>query len=167
MSTADRHQPGERVRRVVVDDAYVTFHLFDGRIVSVPLSWSPRLLNASPKERSNFVIGASRYGVHWPDLDEDLSGAGLLRGAPAPRRSLVPSSKEWTKGDVRRLRLRIGATVTAFADMLGVRRATASDWEHGKKGVSPMGQRLLDDLVERLDTVSIRHITGTDSSTRQ
>ena len=53
-----------------------------------------------------------------------------------------------------RLRLRIGATVTAFADMLGVRRATASDWEHGKKGVSPMGQKLLDDLVERLDTGS-------------
>jgi hypothetical protein len=152
MNTADKLKPDERVRCAEVDDRYVTFHLFDGRIVSVPLSWSPRLMNADPDQRQNFVIGGSNYGVHWPDLDEDLSGAGALRGTPAPRRVFLPPTKKWTHHDVRRLRLRMGKTITAFADLLGVRRATASDWEHNKKGISPMGQKLLNGLVERFES---------------
>ena len=155
MSIADKLKPDERLRSVEVDDRYVTFHLFDGRIVSAPLSWSPRLLNADPDERQNFVIGGSRYGVNWPDLDEDLSGAGALRGTPAPRRVFLPSTMKWTHRDVRKLRLHMGKTVTAFADLLGVRRATASDWEHDKKNISPMGQKLLDGLVERFEYGSL------------
>jgi len=155
MSAADKLKPDERVRRVEVDDNYVTFRLFDGRIVSVPLSWSPRLLNADTDERQNFVIGGGNYSVHWPDLDEDLSGAGALRGTPAARRVFLPSTRKWTHRDVRKLRLHVGKTITAFADFLGIRRATASDWEHDKKNISPMGQRLLDGLVERFESGSL------------
>jgi len=151
MISASKPGPDERIRSVEVDSRYVIFHLFDERIVSVPLSWYPRLLDASMEERQNFRISGSAYGVHWPALDEDLSGAGALRGTPASRQTLLPSTKGWTKREVRRLRLRLGATITAFAELLGVRRATASDWEHGKKSVSPMGQKLLDELAERLE----------------
>jgi hypothetical protein len=56
----------------------------DGRSISVPLAWYPRLLNASPKQRKNWQISGGGYAIHWPDIDEDLSSEGLLRGAPAP-----------------------------------------------------------------------------------
>ncbi len=56
----------------------------DGRIISAPLAWYPRLMNASEAERSYWKIGGG-YGIHWPDVDEDLSTEGLLRGSPAPR----------------------------------------------------------------------------------
>lgn len=56
----------------------------DGRTISVPLAWYPRLLQARPKQRNNFKVSGGGYGIHWPDIDEDLSTEGLLRGAPAP-----------------------------------------------------------------------------------
>jgi len=56
--------------------------LKDGRTISVPLWWYPRLLNATPKQRAHFEIG--RFGIHWPQIDEDLDLAGLLLGAKAP-----------------------------------------------------------------------------------
>ena len=59
--------------------------LRDGRTIIVPLAWYPRLLNASPAERKNWRVAGGGYGIHWPDVDEDLSTEGLLRGAPAPR----------------------------------------------------------------------------------
>jgi hypothetical protein len=58
--------------------------LRDGRTISVPLAWFPRLLHASEDQRSNWEIVGGGFGIHWPDVDEDLSTAGLLRGAPAP-----------------------------------------------------------------------------------
>jgi hypothetical protein len=58
----------------------------DGRTISVPLAWYPKLLHASEEQRKNWNIAGSGYGFHWPDLDEDLSTEGLLRGAPAPAR---------------------------------------------------------------------------------
>jgi hypothetical protein len=61
--------------------------LFDGRTISVPLAWYPRLLHASPEQRSNWQPCGGGFGIHWPDIDEDLSTEGLLRGAPAPRSS--------------------------------------------------------------------------------
>ncbi|HKV62395.1 MAG TPA: DUF2442 domain-containing protein [Candidatus Acidoferrum sp.] len=57
----------------------------DGRIITVPLAWHPRLLHASKQQLSNWKITGGGYGIYWPDLDEDLSTEGLLRGAPAPR----------------------------------------------------------------------------------
>jgi hypothetical protein len=68
--------------RVTVDDLIV--ELTDGRVVSVPLAWFPRLLHATPAQRNNWVLLADGEGIHWPAVDEDLSVAGLLRGTPAP-----------------------------------------------------------------------------------
>src|SRR5947209_5177624 len=56
----------------------------DGRTITVPLAWYPKLFNASPDQRKNWRISGGGYGIHWADLDEDLSTEGLLRGAPAP-----------------------------------------------------------------------------------
>ena len=73
-----------RVKSVTVDNDTLTVALFDGRTISVPLAWYPRLAGATPAERANFEVGGGGYGIHWPDIDEDLSTDGLLRGAPAP-----------------------------------------------------------------------------------
>ena len=59
--------------------------LRDGRTITVPLAWYPRLLNASAAQRKNWRVAGGGYGIHWLDVDEDLSTEGLLRGAPAPR----------------------------------------------------------------------------------
>ena len=55
--------------------------------ISVPLASYPRLANATPEQRAHWELAGAGYGIHWPDVDEDLSTEGLLRGAPAPRRS--------------------------------------------------------------------------------
>jgi hypothetical protein len=55
----------------------------DGRTIIVPLEWYPRLLDATPAQRANWKPSGAGYGIHWPDVDEDLSTEGLLRGAPA------------------------------------------------------------------------------------
>ena len=75
----------ERVARVEFTEDTMSVGLMDGRTISVPLVWYPRLLNASAGQRSNWRVCGGGYGIHWPDLDEDLSTEGLLRGAPAPR----------------------------------------------------------------------------------
>ena len=58
--------------------------LADGRVLSVPLAWFPRLLDATPDELSHWELLGNGEGIHWPDVDEDLSIEGLLRGTPAP-----------------------------------------------------------------------------------
>lgn len=58
--------------------------LVDGRTITVPLAWYPRLLNATPEQRRNWRISGAGFGIHWPDVDEDLSTEGLLSGSPAP-----------------------------------------------------------------------------------
>ncbi|MBA2692243.1 MAG: DUF2442 domain-containing protein [Rubrobacter sp.] len=77
--------PDERVKDIHITDDVLTVALMDGRIISVPLAWYPRLVHASDAERGNWRVGGGGYGIHWPDVDEDLSTEGLLRGAPAPR----------------------------------------------------------------------------------
>jgi hypothetical protein len=79
----------ERVADVEVTEDAVSVRLMDGRTISVPLAWYPRLLNATPEQRSNWQISGGGYGVHWPDVDEDLSTEGMLRGAPASRQPLT------------------------------------------------------------------------------
>ncbi|AJD49704.1 hypothetical protein S7S_16460 [Isoalcanivorax pacificus W11-5] len=54
--------------------------LQDGRRLSIPLSWFPRLQTATPSQRENYVLMGGGLGVHWPELDEDISVEGLLRG---------------------------------------------------------------------------------------
>ncbi len=84
MSTSDL-RAGEAIQDVRVSEDTLTVDLADGRTISVPLAWYPRLLHATPAQRANWEIVGAGYGIHWPDVDEDLSAEGLLRGAPAPR----------------------------------------------------------------------------------
>ncbi len=85
MTTSDI-KPGERVTDVRLSDDTLSVDLADGRTITVPLAWYPRLLHASPQQRANWQTCGGGYGIHWPDLDEDLSTQGLLHGAPAPRK---------------------------------------------------------------------------------
>ena len=77
-------QADERVADVNLTADELVVRLMDGRSISGPLAWYPRLLNASARQRRQWRISAGGYGIHWPDVDEDLSVEGLLRGAPAP-----------------------------------------------------------------------------------
>ena len=79
----------ERVGNVEIADLKLKVDLLDGRTISVPLHWYPRLLNATEAQRRNWQICGGGYGIHWPDIDEDLSTEGLLRGAPAPRQQFA------------------------------------------------------------------------------
>ena len=71
------------VTRVAVDDAALSVDLVDGRTVSVPLLWFPRLAHATPDERGHWRLIGRGEGIHWPDLDEDISVANLLAGRPS------------------------------------------------------------------------------------
>ena len=75
----------ERVMAVEVTEDMLSVALMDGRTISVPLAWYPRLLNATAAQRKKWQLAGGGYGIHWPEIDEDLSTEGLLRGAPAPR----------------------------------------------------------------------------------
>ena len=75
---------GEKIKAVRIDEDLVTVDLFDGRTVSVPVAWYPRLLHGSVPERQNWVLSGAGFGIHWPDLDEDISVQGMLAGAAAP-----------------------------------------------------------------------------------
>jgi hypothetical protein len=70
-------------RRVEVTDDELRVELADGRRLSVPLVWFPRLVSASPEARVAFELLGDGEGIHWPDADEDISVAGLLIGAPS------------------------------------------------------------------------------------
>ena len=70
-------------QRVTVTEDTLTADLMDGRTLSVPLAWYPRLLQATPDERDNLELHAAGRHIHWPDLDEDLSVEGLLAGRPS------------------------------------------------------------------------------------
>ncbi len=76
--------PGERVKDARCTEDALSVDLADGRTITVPLAWYPRLLHATPEQRANWRISGGGYGIHWPDIDEDLSTEGLLCGAPAP-----------------------------------------------------------------------------------
>jgi hypothetical protein len=83
MSTGENDDP--RIASVTADDEVISASLADGRTISVPLGWSWRLSEATPEQRQRFEIIGSGQGVHWPDVDEDISAIGMLRGIPARR----------------------------------------------------------------------------------
>ncbi|MDD2325395.1 MAG: DUF2442 domain-containing protein [Alphaproteobacteria bacterium] len=82
-----------RIAAVHVNEERLTLDLMDGRSVSVPLSWYPRLFNATEAQRANWQVAGGGYGIHWPDLDEDLSAEGVLCGVPAPAPTSTATSR--------------------------------------------------------------------------
>jgi hypothetical protein len=84
-----------RIVNLKVTKETITAQLADGRVVSVPLAWSWRLAQATPRQRNNFEILGNGEGVHWPDIDEDISARGLLHGIPAcpPKRTTTKSRR--------------------------------------------------------------------------
>jgi hypothetical protein len=74
-----------RISNIQVTDDMITAQLKDGRSISVPLVWSWRLSEASPEQRANYELIGDGEGIHWPDVDEDISVEGMLSGVPAPR----------------------------------------------------------------------------------
>ena len=80
MSTLKVEATEVRAQQVKVTSDTLTVDLTDGRTISVPLAWFPRLLHASPAERNNWRLIANGEGIHWTDLDEDISVEGLLHG---------------------------------------------------------------------------------------
>jgi len=85
---------GPRIQDVRVSEDQITAQLTDGRVISVPLAWSWRLSEATPAQRANFRLIGSGQGVHWPEVDEDISVEGMLRGIPAPRPNVAANERE-------------------------------------------------------------------------
>ncbi len=83
--TTSSSEAKDKIAGISFQSDTLSAELMDGRVITVPLAWYPRLANASPAQRNNWELTAAGFGVHWPDVDEDLSSAGLLRGAPAHR----------------------------------------------------------------------------------
>lgn len=84
MSTAEELLIEARVRDVRCTEDRLIVDLTDGRELSVPIRWYPRLLNATPAQRAHWELAGAGYGIHWPEIDEDLSVKGLLMGWAAP-----------------------------------------------------------------------------------
>ena len=74
-----------RIKDIKVTNDTITAHLVDGRVISVPLAWSWRLSEATQKQRTHYEIIGDGQGVHWPEIDEDISAEGMLYGIPAKR----------------------------------------------------------------------------------
>jgi hypothetical protein len=106
----------ERVSDVKITEDELSVRLRDGRTISVPLTWYPRLLHATKEQRNQWKIVGAGYGIHWEDIDEDLSSEGLLRGAPAARRSIgVTESGKRPRGTISSERAK-GETQVATAE---------------------------------------------------
>ena len=82
-----------KIIHVTITDDTLSIDLEDGRSIEVPIGWYQRLAYGTPVERANFQISSAGYGIHWPDLDEDLGVEGILLGKKS---SESPSSfKRW------------------------------------------------------------------------
>ena len=97
MNTTANTSP--RIQHVQVTEDEIIARLADGRVISVPLAWSWRLSDATPQQRAHFRLIGSGQGIHWPDVDEDISVEGMLHGVPArrPRSTAAPD-----RGGIRR-----------------------------------------------------------------
>ncbi len=93
MNTSESEIQNARIQAVRVDDAVLAVELTDGRTILTPLAWYPRLMYGTPKERANFEIIGDGFYIHWPDLDEDLTAAGILAGHPS--HESAESLKKW------------------------------------------------------------------------
>ncbi len=84
------------IENLTVNEDTLTVELSDGRTLSVPLAWYPRLACATPKERGNWRLIGKGHGIHWEDLDEDISVEGLLTGKPSGESQT--SFRKWLQG---------------------------------------------------------------------
>ena len=116
MNTAVQMQE-VRIKDISVTEDAIMAQLMDGRIISVPLAWSWRLSEATPKQRANWEIIGDGLGVHWPDIDEDISAEGMLYGVPAPRHRM--SSKFNLKSEKKKTAANKG--IRQIADKVGSR----------------------------------------------
>ena len=98
-SVIEIHVPN--AENVSTTEDTLTVDLNDGRTISVPLSWFPRLVQASPEERKNWRLIGQGQGIHWEDIDEDISVEGLLAGKPSGESQA--SFKKWLQGRMPRL----------------------------------------------------------------
>ncbi len=73
----------ERVKDVHIGNDTLSVDLMDGRCISAPLDWYPRLAHGTPEELAHWELCGAGYGIHWEELDEDISVEGLLRGSPS------------------------------------------------------------------------------------
>ena len=93
MSIAETTDP--RIAQIKITEETLTAYLTDGRSISVPLAWSWRLASATPAQRESFQIIGEGQGVHWPEIDEDISARGMLQGLPARP---TPTNRPWWVG---------------------------------------------------------------------
>jgi Protein of unknown function (DUF2442) len=97
-SSVEIHVPN--AENVAVTEDTLTVDLSNGRTISVPLAWFPRLLHGFPEERTQWRLIGKGQGIHWEDLDEDISVEGLLAGRPSGESQA--SFKKWLKGRATR-----------------------------------------------------------------
>ena len=100
MNTLTTERRVSTALRAVVTDETLTFELTDGREVSAPLAWYPRLVHGTVRERQRWRLIGGGEGVHWPELDEDISVENLLRGEPSGESQT--SFKKWLAGRIRK-----------------------------------------------------------------
>ena len=108
MSTSGPMNETVTAKHVRVTDRTLTVDLADGRTVSVPVEWYPRLAHATPRERQHWQLIGPGIGIHWPALDEDISIEGLLRGRPSGESA--ESLRRWLKMRPRPATRRVRAT---------------------------------------------------------
>jgi hypothetical protein len=118
MSFSSTQVERPRAQRVVITDDTLAVELTDGRTISAPLAWYPRLLHGDPEERKKWRLIGRGEGIHWPDLDEDLSIESLIVGSPSGESG--DSFKRWLAARKKRTR---GARKGRKFQQLGVPKA--------------------------------------------
>lgn len=137
---------GLRITAVKVTAAEIRVELDDGRTISVPLAWYPRLMNASEQDRQDWRLARAGFGIHWPTLDVDLSVEGLLLGASVhPLVPGVDADSGMTKIDSDAIhRLSIPDRVRLVQEIWDSLRPTAEDLP-----LTPEQAKVLDDRLEQ------------------
>lgn len=96
MATSGVENSSPTIERVIIKEDTLSAELRDGRTISAPLGWFPRLLHATQRKRANWRLIGRGQGIHWPDLDEDISAEGLLLGKPSGESQT--SLQKWLEG---------------------------------------------------------------------
>jgi hypothetical protein len=143
----------ERVADININEDELSVRLKDGRTISVPLAWYPRLLHATQEQRANWKISGAGYGIHWEDIDEDLSSEGLLRGAPAARGSITVTDS----GNRPRVKLPVDRSTTEKQ----VREVEDSDADKGILDHRIDAEEAATELVEVLSWIESQTINFT------